>query len=49
MAAQVATDKSLLAFLNSIARRVYFKDDSISDEFLRTEVLAGIPEPGRQC
>lgn len=45
MAAQVATDKSLLAFLNSIARRVYFKDDSISDEFLRTEVLAGIPEP----
>ena len=42
----VPTDKPLLAFLNSIARRVYFKDYSISDEFLRTEVLGGIPEPG---
>ena len=42
----VPVDKPLLALLNSIARRVYFKDDSISDEFLRTEVLGGIPEPG---
>lgn len=46
MAVPTAIDKSLLAFLNSIARRVYFKDDSISDEFLRTEVLGGIPESG---
>lgn len=46
MAVPATADKSLLAFLNSIARRVYFKDDSISDEFLRTEVLGGIPEPG---
>lgn len=46
MAVPIAPDKSLLAFLNSIARRVYFKDDSISDELLRTEVLGGIPEPG---
>ena len=42
----VSIDKPLLAFLNSIARRVYFKDDSISDEFLRAEVLGGIPEAG---
>ena len=42
----VSIDKPLLALLNGIARRVYFKDDSISDEFLRTEVLGGIPEAG---
>ena len=42
----VPVDKPLLALLNSITRRVYFKDDSISDEFLRTEVMGGIPEPG---
>ena len=46
MAVPVALDKSLLAFLNSIARRIYFKDDSISDELLRTEVLGGISEAG---
>ncbi|XP_065884501.1 COMM domain-containing protein 1-like [Dysidea avara] len=44
MAAPAAVDKTLLAFLNGIAKRVYFKDDSISDELLRTEVLGGISE-----
>ena len=46
MAVQAAVDKPLLTLLNNIARRVYFKDDSVSDELLRTEVLGGIPEPG---
>ena len=46
MAAPAAVDKTLLAFLNGIAKRVYFKDDSISDELLRTEVLGGISETG---
>ena len=46
MAAPAAVDKTLLALLNGIAKRVYFKDDSISDELLRTEVLGGIPETG---
>ena len=46
MAAPAAVDKTLLALLNGIAKRVYFKDDSISDELLRTEVLGGISETG---
>jgi len=46
MAAPTAVDKTLLALLNGIAKRVYFKDDSISDELLRTEVLGGISETG---
>jgi len=46
MAAPAGVDKTLLALLNGIAKRVYFKDDSISDELLRTEVLGGISETG---
>ena len=35
----VTVDKSLLAFLNGISKRLYFGEQSISDEFLRDEVL----------
>ena len=38
-------DKALLAFLNGISKRVYFGDKSITDEFLRDEVLK-VPEDG---
>ncbi len=39
-------DKSLLAFLNGLAKRVYFSEADITDEFLREEVLGGIPQEG---
>lgn len=42
---EVGVDKSLLAFLNGISKRVYFGEDNITDEFLRDEVLQ-IPEEG---
>jgi len=35
----VTVDKSLLAFLNGISKRLYFGEQSISDDFLRKEVL----------
>ena len=39
-------DKALLAFLNGLCKRMYFKDTDITDEFLRGEVLGGISEEG---
>lgn len=41
--AEVGVDKSLLAFLNGISKRLYFGEDNITDEFLRDEVLQ-VPE-----
>ena len=36
---EVGIDKSLLAFLNGISKRLFFGEDNITDEFLRDEVL----------
>eukprot|EP00731_Ephydatia_muelleri_P021991 Em0014g582a len=37
-------DKPLLAFLNGLAKRIYFNESDITDEVLRNEVLNGMPE-----
>ena len=42
----VAVDKSILAFLNGISKRLYFKEEDITDEFLREDVLGGISGEG---
>lgn len=39
-------DKPLLAFLNGLAKRIYFNESDITDEVLRNEVLNGMPEEG---
>ena len=39
-------DKALFAFVNGLAKRIYFKETDISDEFLRDEVLGGLEEEG---
>ena len=39
-------DKSLLAFLNGLSKRLIFDESEITDEFLRNEVLGGISENG---
>lgn len=39
-------DKALLAFINGLSKRVYFKQDDISDEFLRDEILGGLDNEG---
>ena len=36
---EVSVDKSLLAFLNGLSKRLYFGEQNITDEFLRDEVL----------
>ena len=41
-------DKSLLAFMNGLSKRVIFGESGITDEFLRNEVLGGISEEGSQ-
>ena len=41
-------DKSLLAFLNGLSKRIFFKEAEISDDFLRNEVLGGLPEDGKK-
>ncbi|XP_064399284.1 COMM domain-containing protein 1-like [Halichondria panicea] len=42
--AAAAVDKTLFAFLNGLAKRLYFKELEFSDEFLRNDVLGGISE-----
>ena len=42
---EVSVDKSLLAFLNGISKRLYFGEDNITNEFLRDEVLE-VPQEG---
>ncbi len=44
--AAAAVDKTLFAFLNGLAKRLYFKELEFSDEFLRNDVLGGISEEG---
>lgn len=39
-------DKSLLAFLNGLSKRLYFGQKDLTDDFLRNEVL-GIEEEGQ--
>ncbi len=39
-------DKSLLAFLNGLAKRIFFNEADITDQFLRSDVLGGMPEEG---
>ena len=41
-------DKSLLAFLNGLSKRLVFGETEITDEFLRNEVLGGISEEGER-
>ena len=36
---EVSVNKSLLAFLNGLSKRLYFGEENITDEFLRDEVL----------
>ena len=38
-------DKSLLAFLNGLSKRLYFGDTDMTDEFLGNEVLQ-VPTEG---
>ena len=46
MSEATTVDKGLFAFLNGLAKRVYFKETEFSDEFLRNDVLGGISEEG---
>ncbi len=46
MSETATVDKALFAFLNGLAKRVYFKETEFSDEFLRNDVLGGINEEG---
>lgn len=39
-------DKSLLAFLNGLSKRIIFRESGNTDEFLRNEVLGGISDEG---
>ena len=39
-------DKSLLAFLNGLSKRIIFTESGITDEFLKDEVLGGISDQG---
>ena len=39
-------DKSLLAFLNGLSKRLIFGEAEITDEFHRNEVLGGMSEEG---
>ncbi len=42
-------DKSLLAFLNGISKRIYLGEgDSITDDFLRDEILK-VTHEGKHC
>ena len=41
-------DKSLLAFLNGLSKRIVFAESGITDEFLKNEVLGGISDEGLQ-
>ena len=41
----ITVDKSLLAFLNGLSKRLYFGEKDMTDEFLRSEVL-GVPDEG---
>ena len=45
MAAEV--DKKLLALLNGLSRRHFFKEERFTDEFLREEVLDNLSEEGK--
>ncbi len=46
MSETVGVDKSLLAFLNGLSKRLYFGEQNITDEFLRDEVLQ-VPDEGK--
>ena len=39
-------DKSLLAFLNGLSKRIIFAEPGITDQFLKDEVLGGISDQG---
>ena len=46
MSSSGEVDKTLLAFLNGLARRNFFGENQFTDEFLRDEVLGNINEDG---
>lgn len=46
MSEGVGIDKPLLAFFNGLSKRLYFSEQDITDEFLRSEVLGGISDEG---
>ena len=39
-------DKTLLAFLNGLCKRIFFGETEITDEFLRSDVLGGLTQEG---
>ena len=39
-------DKSVFAFLNGLSKRIYFGEEGLTDDFLRSEVL-GVSEEGK--
>ena len=41
----MSVEKSLLAFLNGLSKKLYFGEQDITDDFLRNEVL-GISDEG---
>lgn len=49
MMSENSVDKSLLAFLNGISKRIYFGESDITDDFLKSEVLGplGLSEEGK--
>lgn len=42
----MSAEKSLLAFLNGLSKKLYFEEQDITDDFLRSEVL-GISDEGK--
>ena len=46
MSEAASVDKSVLAFLNGLSKRIYFQESDITDDFLRNEVLGGVTEEG---
>ena len=43
---ETSVDKSLLAFLNGLSKRIYFGEEGLTHDFLRSEVL-GVSEEGK--
>ena len=44
--AEAVVEKSLLAFLNGLAKRLYFGQEDLTDDFLRSEILR-VSEEGK--
>ena len=42
----MAQAKALYALINGIAKRVYHGEESLTTEFLRTEIMPSVPAAG---